>query len=202
MLKKVLYGGLLGGLTYFVWLGLSWSLPLLHLGQLKGLPQDEQTDAWLAGSQLDHSKLYYYPAMRPQESEAEYSDRVERQPVIGLLNVIPAGEYRISPLIFVRGLAGILLAGLLLAWLLLPAAGLSYWRRVGMCSAFGLACFCAEPFLAGNFLFLPRGHMAFQFLDLTLGWSLAGLVIAAFVKPESTPRQAAETANLGDSNVV
>ncbi|MCC7477273.1 hypothetical protein IT575_02345 [bacterium] len=196
MLRKILIGGLLGGLVFFVWLGVSWSMPFLHLGQLKGLEADPQTDAWLADLEVDHSKLYYYPAMLPGESEPEYSARLIDSRVIGLLNVIPPGEYRIGVMVFIRGLAGALIAGLLLAWLLSPAIHRSYWQRVSLCSAFGLASFCAEPFLTGNFMFLPRGHVFFQFVDSLVGWSLAGLVIAAFVKADAGSTVAPATASI------
>lgn len=190
MARKLLLGGPLGGLVFFLWLGLSWNTPALHLGQLEGIPQSASTDAWLAGQSLSHDKLYYYPAMQDGEDEAAYSERIAAQPTIGLLNIVPAGQYKINPWIFVKGLLGAMLAALLLSYVVaISAAERSYGQRVLLCSMFGVAAFLTEPFISGAFMFIPSGHVLFQFIDLLVGWTLAGLVIAwatAYRKPIPT----------------
>jgi hypothetical protein len=173
----------LGGLVYFFWLGISWSSDALHKGVLQGLPDSQQTSEWLAGQSLGHDRLYYYPSMLPGESEPKFSDRVSGAPVIALLNFLPAGQYRITVLMFVRAFIAALLAGVLLTVLVAGAQREAYWQRVLLASIFGLAAFLAEPLISGVFLFYPARHVAMQALDLILGWTLAGLVIAAFTRP-------------------
>jgi hypothetical protein len=188
-MKKVLVGGLLAGSVLFVWGWLSHEvLPLGEAG-LRSVPQagEAAIAAALRGS-LRERALYILPGMdRSQmghpEARKAWLDRYLAGPS-GVLAVDPnpgshtaASTYMVE--VFGKELASNLLAGFPGALLFahLPAS-IGFKKRVALAAALGL--FATLEVEAGywNWFGFPTEYFLAQVADHTIGWLLAGTVLA------------------------
>ena len=78
-----------------------------------------------------------------------------------------------------------LLAALLAACLLssIGPCGRNYWCRVGFVTGLGIFVALVGHLSYWNWMHFPLGYTVAFMIDVTVGWLLAGLAIAAIIRP-------------------
>lgn len=190
MTRKIALGGALGGLALFAWGMVSHMALGLTDSSVKALPNEAAIVGSLRES-LKSPALYLFPAPAvdapPDQQEAAtkaWSEAYRRGPR-GLLIYDPTGGNFSFGLLLLTQLGIDVLASLIAAWVLAQGAPAlpKYGKRVCLVSALGLltAVFVDVPYW--NWYSFPTHYTLMVLVDRTIGMTVAGLVIARFVKP-------------------
>jgi len=185
-LYRWLIATLAGAATIFVWGGIS------HMVLLKGIgftcmPNEERIVSTLRTS-LPGDGLYFFPSIDlrgnpTEEQKAAWEERFRAGPT-GLVIYHAAGEAPVSPKkLTVQFMSDVLASGI--ASYVLSLAVLSYWRRVGIASLLGVFGLFAISSIYWNWYGFPDAFFLAQAVDMIVGWSLAGAVIAKLILPAS-----------------
>lgn len=97
----------------------------------------------------------------------------------------PQGSEPFMPARFLIGFIVNFIAAFFAAWFLArsTAAASSYMARVAFCGMLGIFASFAVHLPYWNWMYFPFDHTTAMIADTVLGWVLAGLGIAAIVKP-------------------
>jgi hypothetical protein len=184
-MKRVVLAALLGGIAMFVWGSIGHLLTPIGEAGFRNLPGEAPVlDAIRAN--VPEDGMYFFPGMderaKTAEGHAEWQRRYEAGPS-GLLIVHPHGEQSINArLLLVELFSNILAAGLA-AWAATHAR--TYARRVALVTAFGLCAWTSIEISYWNWYGFPAAYTLAQLVDQVVGFLVAGLVIAAIVRPSS-----------------
>ncbi len=196
MAKQVVIAGILGGLAMFVWLFVAHEfLPLGEMGV--GEIPNEATVLGAMQSAIPQGGLYVFPSFglgpdpTPQqrkEAMPAYTKKYEQSPH-GILVYHPAsGAFPFGAALARQGLLT-LVEGLLAAWLLAWAApGRGYGARVGFVVVAGILATLTANEEYWNWYEFPSSYTAGYMITQIIGYTLAGLIAAAFVKSDSAAR--------------
>ena len=196
MAKRVVIGGILGGLTMFVWLFVAHEfLPLGELG-VQEISNEGPVLSTMQSS-IPQAGLYLFPGfgLGPNATSAQrnaampaYMKKYEQSPH-GILVYHPAsGAFNFGGALAKEGMIN-LLEGLLAAWLLsLAAAGKAYSGRAGFVVILGVLASVATNLEYWNWYDFPGNYVAGYMVTQIMGFTLVGLVVAAFVKTEVAVR--------------
>jgi hypothetical protein len=196
MTKRVVIGGLLAGLTMFVWLFLAHEV--LGLGEMgvKEIPNEESVLRPMQAA-MNESGFYIYPgfglgpkAASAQRNEAmpAYMKKYEQSPHGVLIYNPPSGAFSFAKLLAREGALN-LVEGLLVAWLLSwVAAGRGYLARAGFVAVIGVVAAISTNFEYWNWYEFPSSYITGYFITQVVGYLLIGLVAAAFVKADRAQR--------------
>lgn len=193
---RVLLGGFVGGMVIFMWGAVAhMALPIGEMG-LRQLPEETALIEPMR-STITESGLYFFPGMdrshTPSESElAAWEAKIKEGPS-GLLLVHPRGGEAMSPrqlgTEFATDVVAALLAGFLLTYVRAGYAG-----RVAFVMLLGVFGFVTISVPYWNWYGFPFDFTAAEGIDQLVGWTLAGLVLAAIVRPASAPAAAPDVA--------
>ena len=196
MAKKILLGGILGGIVFFLWA--SFSHLVLPLGKA-GIRQIPNEAAVLAAMRVAISEpgFYIFPGMaesagmtKEQQAAAmnEWQEKYRRGPT-GILIYHPQGREALSPKQLLTELGSNIVAALVIAILLAMAApGLGgYAVRVCFVACFGLFSFLDIHVSYWNWYGFPASYTLAALVDGVVGWALAGLAMGAIVKTRNWP---------------
>ena len=196
MAKRVVIAGILGGLTMFVWLFVAHEfLPLGELGV--GEIASEGPVLSAMQSSIPQAGLYLFPGMGlgPSPTMAQrnaamsaYVKKYEQSPHGILVYHPPSGAFNFGAALAREGAIN-LLEGLLAAWLLsYAAAGKGYSQRAGFVVILGVLASLTTNLEYWNWYDFPGNYVAGYMVTQIIGFTLVGLVVAAFVKSEAAPR--------------
>jgi hypothetical protein len=173
-----------GAATTFVWGGIS------HVVLLKGivctrLSHEERSVSTLRPS-LPGDGLYGFPRIDRRgnptgEEQAAWEARLRAGPT-GMIIYHATGDAPVSPKkLSVQFLSAVLAAGMVSYWLSLAIA--TYWRRVGPATLLESFVLFLIIYIYWNFYRFPNAFFLAQGVDMIVGWSLAGAVIAKRIPP-------------------
>ena len=187
MMKKILIGGIVGGIVIFVWGAVSHMvLPLGETG-IKQIPNEDAVIAAMRQS-IPEPGLYFFPGMdmshKPSDEEQKAWTAKYTAGPTGILVYHPQGEAPVSPRQLLTELASNVLMALLAAFLLSMASG-SFGRRVLFVALLGLFSWLSISVSYWNWYGFPTDFSLAEAVDQVVGCFLAGLVLAAIVKPPS-----------------
>lgn len=196
MAKRVVIAGILGGLTMFVWLFVAHSfLPLGEMG-VQEIPNEAPVLSAMQAA-IPLAGLYLFPGfgLGPNPSSAQrnaampaYMKKYEQSPHGILIYNPPSGPFNFARLL-AREAALNLLEGLLVAWLLSwGAAGKAYSARAGFVVILGALAAITTNAEYWNWYNFPGNYVAGYMVTQIIGFTLVGLVVAAFVKSEIATR--------------
>ena len=193
MAKRVMIAGILGGLTMFVWLFVAHEF--LPLGEL-GVQEIANEGPLLSAMQssIPQAGLYLFPGFglgpnpTMQQRNAAmpaYMKKYEQSPH-GILVYHPAsGAFNFGVALAKEGALN-LLEAFLAAWLLsLAAAGKAYSARAGFVVILGVLAAVTTNLEYWNWYDFPGNYVAGYMVTQIIGFTLVGLVVAAFVKSEA-----------------
>lgn len=196
MVKRVVIGGILGGLTMFVWLFVAHEfLPLGELG-VQVIPNEGPVLSAMQAA-IPQAGLYLFPGFglgpnpTMQQRNAAmptYLKKYEQVPHGMLIYHPPSGALNFGKLLAREGAIN-LLEGLLAAWLLsYAAAGKAYSARTGFVVILGALASITTNLEYWNWYGFPGNYVAGYMVTQIIGFTLVGLVVAAFVKSEMPVR--------------
>ncbi|MDA1014541.1 MAG: hypothetical protein O3A00_08835 [Planctomycetota bacterium] len=188
MKQRIVIGGFAGAVVYFIWGNLVWMVLPLHTPTLSGLPNETAISEALKSQSLETS-VYMVPW---SDNEADWADpdsdwakRHEAGPVYTIIYK-KEGAVPMPPSVMLTGFALDLIMALLAAVLLsctLGCCGKCYVRRVGFVAGLGVFVAFAAHASYWNWMHFPLDYTLAFMVDVSVGWTLAGLVLAAIVKP-------------------
>jgi hypothetical protein len=189
MIRSLVLGTILGGLTAFIWSSISWSLLTWHEKPLHTFQNENEVSAVIA-SDTTESGNYILPGGSSQEgmtseqkktAQTVLTEKMQKGPVMfAAIRRAGFGSYA-------QGLICQLLiqmaGALLLTWLVLQATGLSYGKRVAFLAVVGLSAGVIADLPNWNWWGFSTTYTIASVTDYMLTWLLAGLVIAKVTKP-------------------
>ena len=192
MAKRVAIAGILGGMAMFVWLFVAHEfLPLGEMGV--GEIPNEATVLTAMESAIPLGGLYLFPgfglgpnpsSQQRKEAMPAYMKKYEQSPH-GILVYYPAsGAFPFGAALAREGLLN-LVEGLLAAWLLAWAApARAYGARVGFVLLAGTLATLTTNAEYWNWYEFPSSYTAGYMITQLIGYTLVGLIAAAFVKSD------------------
>ena len=185
---KLLLGAVLAGIVLMLWGWVTWGL-LAGTMDIVRPPAEERALAAALGASIPEDGTYFLPWEGMEgdaQEQAAWKANHESGP-IALLFVRTKGQSSDMGAMMGGGLVHFIvsafLAGLLLK-MALPALG-SYGARVGLVAFAGLFGAFAMELPLSVWWYVPWSYTLFNFFATVVAWFLAGLVLAAFVKPTS-----------------
>lgn len=186
-MARIIIAAIAGGLIVFCWSFVShMMLPIAEMGMhMEKLPGEVALRSALT-EHLPESGLYFIPGMDPAlESEPakqweEAAERMASGPV-ALMVVRKEGSSGMAKELGFEGLTNIF--GALVAALILSCIPCAFFCRVLVVAALGLFSWISIDASHVIWYGFPIEYAAGQLIDHLVGWSLAGLAIAAIVKP-------------------
>jgi hypothetical protein len=195
--RKVLLGGIAGGVALFVWSVVAWTLLPLHASSLRRLAAEDRVVAALVDAKTPEG-LYVIPAPpdndgKTEEQSAaateEWESRASQGPV-ATLAYRPGGRppsRMFRPM--ARGLGLALAAALFSAWALSRARISSHFGRVGFVLGLGLFGWVLGPAMLWNWFSYPADYAIAVLVDAAAGWAIVGVVQAGILRPSpSAPK--------------
>jgi hypothetical protein len=189
VLKPLLLGAILGGITAFLWSFISWSVLPWHLKQLHSFQNEDEVTAVIS-SHAPQSGNYLLPTGPPQEGltadQKKAADEIRMQKMARgplVFATIRKEGFGSFPKVLLTQLFCQIFAALLLTWMLLQTTGLSYARSVAFLAVAGLAASVIADLPNWNWWAFSGAYTAVNLIDYTLTWLLAGLVIAKVAHP-------------------
>ena len=195
-MRRILLAGILGGLTLFVWMFVAHEF--LGLGEMGvgEIPNEAAVLSAMRGA-IPDAGFYIFPGFglgpkptgeQRKEAMPEYMKKYEQSPHGLLVYHPPSGPFHFGTSLG-REFALNVLQALLAAWLLsFAASGRGYATRVGFVAVAGVLAAISTNVEYWNWYEFPGNYVVGYVTTQILGFVLAGLVIAAFVKNGTTAR--------------
>lgn len=187
---KVIIGGIIGAIIAFAWSFVSWTVLPWHSSTMNKFTNEEFV-SWVIKENAPKSGIYVSPHFEPKDDslthgEAKQSPEKkksapEKKPFI-YAQVSLKGIDPSNPWIYVASFFTQFVGAALISWVLLQTS-CGYGKR--------LLCVTLLGFLVGVLGFIPDWNWfgsGYKFTlvmvaDVVVTWFLAGLVLAAYVKP-------------------
>ena len=194
MTKRIIIGGILAGLAMFMWGAVSHMALGLQESGIKQFANEAPVLAALK-SEIKEPGFYFFPGMdtspnMTKEQKAAAQKKWEEKYLAGPRGILvyhPDGEQAMSPRQLGLQLIATILAGLVAAFVLAQASGLrSYGRRLGTVALMGLLPFFMVNFPYWNWYGFPGRFTLMELVDKLIELFVAGLVLAAIVKPPAS----------------
>ncbi len=184
--KKIILGGVLGGLVMFLWGAVSWIVLPWHDITLNTFT-DEAAVADAVISNAPRDGVYVLPD--PGEAAAEKDAAAITAAPFLFVNVSRQGVDPQNPWLYIRSLLTQIIAATLITLLLVQTRGLRFWCRVGFVETIGILVAVLATLPMWNWWQFPARYTLVNFADLVIAAILAGLVIAKVVGdiPEQSP---------------
>jgi hypothetical protein len=182
---KVVLGGLVAGILVFFWGAIAHvALPLGEMG-IRTIP-DEQAVLGAMKNAIREPGFYFFPGhdMSKPLSESEqkaFDDKIKQGPT-GVLVIHPEGGEAMSPRQLLTELASNVAAALLAA-LVLTQVRSGYLGRLLVVTLMGVFGFVSISVSYWNWYGFPLDFSTGEAIMEIVGWFLAGLVLAAIVRP-------------------
>ena len=181
---KILAGGVLGGILMFGWGFVSHEvLPLGRMG-FSEMPNEQKVVGSLKAS-INEPGLYFFPYTSHKEtskSEQEAWEAKYKEGPVGMMVYHPQGGEVMGPRQLGIELGSDVLAAIIAAWLL-SLVSVGYGMRVLFVTLLGVVCWVSIEVSYWNWYGFPRDYALGQLADQVGGFLVAGLVMAAIVKP-------------------
>lgn len=191
MLKSLILGTILGGLTAFIWSTVSWEMLGWHEKTMLSFRNDDEVSA-VIGSHSLQDGTYMLPGLPPtagmtaeqkKSAEAVLTAKMQTGPI--MVAAVRRNGFGSFGAAMAVQLLGLMAAAFLLTWLLLQTSALTYARRVAFLAVAGLAASVITDLPNWNWWGFSGAYTAVNLADTTLTWLLAGLVIAKVAKPSA-----------------
>jgi hypothetical protein len=186
MSKSLLKSGLIGGLVVFIWGLISWMILPWHQQCFHSFKHEERVASAIKdNAPMKGIYIIPYTFSHDENSSSKEMDRsmekMEKGPFV-FAAVVPEGLglQGVKPLIFSFFFQ--VIGALILSWMFLQAKGLTLKKKVWMGCLFGIGVGVLGVFPAWNWVGFSLGYVMMHMVDLVIGWSLAGYVLARVSK--------------------
>jgi hypothetical protein len=169
MLKTSIIGGVVGGLILFVWAALSWTVLPWHMLTLHSF-KDPAAVAQIVQVNAPQSGIYLVPAPTQEATPTQ-------GPLVFASVHLPGMSSSMVPSLVIE-LAIQIIAAFLVTWMLTKTKDLNYFSRIGFVLVFALTANVVTELPYWNWFYFDATYTLVMFVDLLIGWFLAGLVLA------------------------
>ena len=173
-MKRTVLLSLIAGVVLFMWGFVSHAVLPWHDAVYHKFA-DETAFSVAIRNNAPQRGIYYLP----------YSD-ADRGPgkPEAFVNVLPQGPGRTLASKMVLGLTIQVVSALLVISLVRRSASSTYWHRVGLFSFVGIIIGFTSHAYYWNWFQFPSAYVVITILDISIAWTLAGLVVAKFMTRE------------------
>ena len=190
MLKKIILASILGGLAAFLWGFLSWNVFSWHMTTMKSIRNESAVVTQLT-EEIATTGVYMFPGIpRDQNPVAQnaYGEKIRRGPIGYIFYTYPGVDP--MPQDFLLGFLLFCLSAFIASTMLSLASETirSYSTRVFFVTLLGIFTALSSHLHSWNWLHYPTEYSITNALDVIATWLIAGLVIAAIIKPKITRR--------------
>ena len=198
-MTRIIVGGVAGAVVYFVWGMLAWMVLPLHTASMHGLDAESQITEALTSEKLQ-TGVYVAPWTTDeadwQDPESQFMQRHTAGPIYSIY-YRREGSAPMNAGVLAGGFVIDLLAALLAASLLscMGSCGGKYLCRVGFVAGLGVFVALVGHASYWNWMHFPWDYTVAFMVDVGVGWTLAGLAIAALVRPAVRSTAKAEVAS-------
>ena len=187
MLKQIIIGGLLGGITLFMWGYVSWAVMDWHSTTI--VQSHEGVSAVVDGieNNLPETGVYYFPPKPTDPDKVEAWMESHKTQPHGLIFYYAELGQIMPPNMFVRGFCADVIASMMATILLimaLPSLG-GYWSRVMFIFSLGVFAVMSVHLVNGVFFTMPLTWTIGLGVDLSASWLFAGLVLGSIIRPKA-----------------
>ncbi|MFN3191779.1 MAG: DUF2760 domain-containing protein [Aureliella sp.] len=195
-----------GAAIYFVWGMLAWMLLPIHGPTVHELPAEQEIIDSMRAQNLE-SGVYIAPFAADAETMSDPESAFMKNHLAGPIFSIYLRKEGASPMgagVLIGGLIIDLAAAAVAVCLLscLGACGNSYWCRVGFVTGLGVFVAIVGHMSYWNWMYFPLDYTIAFVIDVIVGWTLAGLAIAALVKPGNVFPSSSQTHAIGQSQTT
>lgn len=186
-MKKNLIAGVVGGIILWVWGFFAWVVLPLHSSTIQPIPNEDIVLESLR-SNLSETSVYLFPnePANPSDETAMnmWQEKYRRGPT-GMIVYNPSGRDPMMTREMITGLIIFMISAFIAAWFLSRSTAVNapYFSRVVFCGVFGVLMSIYGHLSAWNWMGFPFNYTTAQMADAIIGWLLAGVGIAAIVKP-------------------
>lgn len=188
-MKRTIIAVLAGAIAHFIWIMLSWIVIPVHTPSIKEMPQEDAVINVLR-STLNERGVYYFPWLSMENHNKpgamdEWTQKYRSGPT-GILVYDPAGNEPFSPgWMFLSFLFDVFAIGIGV-WLFKRSTAEieGYFARSTYFGVIGILLSVAVYLQEWIHLKFPPSYVLGFCSDQIVGWLVAGLVIAAILKPE------------------
>ncbi|MBN1897711.1 MAG: hypothetical protein JW827_02955 [Spirochaetes bacterium] len=186
-MKKIILAAILGGLIVLIWGSATWMALDVYVPHIKTLPNANAVLGLLSKQKMEHA-VYHFPGYFTGKTDKQlkvHEKRMLKGPNINFMVYSPKGYPPFSPKQFIIGLLNSIVACFIVALILSKTKSRFYISRVFLVTLFGVFAACLGPVANWNWWLFPMGFTVISALDLIFTWFLAGLIIAALVRPQA-----------------
>lgn len=170
-MQKNLLLSVAGGVVLFVWGFVSWAVLPWH-NMVANKFTDEAAVSQALKANAPQQGVYFLP----------FSEKDHGPNRVGAFaNVLPQGTDMNMGKQMATGLVTQIVSAFLVLMLLSHTAGLNYGGKVGFVALAGLTIGFVSHAPYWNWFGFPASYVGVTILDMTIGWTLAGLAVARFV---------------------
>jgi len=185
MLKAVAKGAIIGGVLVFIWMAVSWMFIPWHKATVNQFENPIEV-ASVVKKNAPFAGVYVYP-MNYENNDSSMSHSGE--PLI-FLSVSYMKDSGMNPMTFLYSLLTQILGAAILSIMMYMAAHQTYFAKLVFAILFGFGIGVLGNFPAWNWMGFPTNWVWVEIADLTIGWFIAGLFLAGFIKEDKASNQA------------
>lgn len=194
---RIVLVSLLSGIVLFAWGMLAWMVFPIHDGTLKPLPEAVAVVSVLKQQRLEDA-YYVYPAFpeNVENQEAvmkEFEQQHKSGPIFSLI-YHSQGTEPMPPAMMGGGLlinlVSSFIAVVLLSMAIRNGARFTFFQRFRFVALLGVFAAVVSYLALKNWMYFPGDFTNGMILDLLISWILAGIVIAALIKPATVTAEA------------
>jgi len=181
-MKRYGLGGLLAAAAMFIWGSVFWLSPIPS-GVMKTATDDAALGAALK-TYLPTTGTYFVPGM---SDDVDAMTRLHEAGPVAMIHIEVEGSPAMDPKVFIKGFVHLLGVALLSGWLLslaLPSLG-GYASRVGFVVLLGVTASFAYDLGSTVWWPIQTSWGLIGVVYNVVNWCIAGLILAAFFKPET-----------------
>lgn len=179
MLKAVAKGAIIGGVLVFIWMAVSWMFIPWHQSTVQTF-ENEIEVASVIKKNAPFGGIYMYPKTN---GDGDSSISHSGEPTL-FLSVHYGNQEGMNPMTFLYSLLTQILGAAILSILMYMAGHQNYFAKLIFATIFGFGIGVLSYFPLWNWMGFPTPFIWVQIADLTIGWFIAGLFLAGFIKEE------------------
>jgi hypothetical protein len=185
--KQLALGSILGAIVLFVWSAIAWNVIPWPGDPLRAFTNEDMVEqAIVANAPKSGNYLLPNPhkAGLTSEQQQKSAEKMFHGPMMfASVRLEPLGS---MPKLLVMQFLTQLIVALIATFLLLQTSGLSYGKRVVFVTAIGLLIFVGGKVDQWIWWSFSNAFLVMELGAIVIGWFLASLVIAKFVRGKSS----------------
>jgi hypothetical protein len=182
---RSILGGILGAIVLFIWMGITWMVIPWHCPTLQKFEHEESV-ASVVMSNTARDGIYLLPNCNNMSGhDAKAMEAMKQGPIV-FAAVQRHGKNMESAKPYIMAFIIYLISAFFVTLLVTKTGNLGYKERLWFVTVFGVVAGILASFPAWNWWGFSLSFAVVGFIDMLIGWFLAGLVIAGVTKRNVT----------------